>query len=169
MAAMRFSNPFPSRFENGMLAGSAQTRSTFGVTRSGRCCAWAAPGRPRPVASATSPARASVNPARLVLSAETRLFGIFCSLWLFISLLRPAAVEGTIGAGPEIDVDVIQIADDILVGTERRHDAGIAAAGNLPTLNDNLGELLVGHGLQRVRQGGSIRRPRRVGTVTGMT
>jgi len=61
-----------------------------------------------------------------ISSAETRRFSIFRSLWLVIPLLGSSAAEGTIGTGPKIDIDIIQVADDVLVRAEGWHDVGVA-------------------------------------------
>jgi hypothetical protein len=99
----------------------------------------------KPVTNATNPLTTGVGQDLTGLSAETRLFSILRSLRLVISLLRPPTGQGAVSASSEIDVNVIQIADDILVGAERWHDAGVAGTGNLTALDNYFRELLIGH------------------------
>ena len=65
---------------------------------------------------------------------------------------RHNAAERVVGAGAQIDVEVVQVAHDVLVQAERGHHPVIAAAEILATADHDLAELVEIQGLERFRQ-----------------
>src|SRR5688500_11413893 len=120
--AILFSKPSAFSLENGMFAGSAQTRSTRRLTRSARCPSWALAANPLAVTSRPRTASATR------LASKTGLFKLIQLLGLVVALGGTAASQRAVGAGLEINIDVVDVAHDVLVIAERRHDA-LAAAG----------------------------------------
>src|SRR5215470_8739754 len=101
MAAILFSNPSPLSFENGMLAGSAQTRSAARSTRSTRC-AYA-----RSDVAAPSASSATSRPVKLLPVTETSLLMGFRGGGLVGPLGRASARQDAIRARLQVDVDVL--------------------------------------------------------------
>src|SRR5262245_50967452 len=91
MSAILFSKPSPLSFENGMLAGSAQTRNAARSTRSTRC-AYAA----RSDATAPSAISATSGPLRFLLVTEASLLMRFRGGGLVGPLGRAAAGQDAI-------------------------------------------------------------------------
>src|ERR1700674_5301852 len=62
------------------------------------------------------------NSSRHSFLCHTCIFGLLYGGWFVFMLCGPAARDCVVGAGPQIDVDVVEIADDVLVIAKRRHD-----------------------------------------------
>src|SRR5258708_3088064 len=50
------------------------------------------------------------------------IFGFLRGRWFVFMLCGPAAGDCVVSAGPQIDIDVVEVADDVLVIAKCRHD-----------------------------------------------
>src|SRR5262245_7334209 len=142
MSAILFSKPSPLSFENGILAGSAQTRSAARLTRSTRC----------PYAAGTTTPNASsatTTPLRSLLVTDAGLLRRLRGGGLVSSLGRASAGQDTVRACFQVDVDIFEIARHVAIIAHRRHLALLVGANLLLAGGDNEHELRVAHRLQR--------------------
>src|SRR5262249_22100694 len=195
-SASLFSKPSPRSVENGMLCGSAQTLSTLGSTssidQSGRSTACASSFPDRNVAATavheTSKLNRSHSPLveffidrfsralgcvgarrqRSALVSEAAVFRLGRRLGLVFVLLRSSARHGVVGARPQIDEYVLDVAHDVRIGAERRHDALLRRVDVLAPVHDNVGEIGIVHRLQDMAERRGVTRSFAVGTVTDM-
>ena len=65
-------------------------------------------------------------------------------------VLWPAAADNAVGPSAQIDVDVVEITHDVLIGAERRHDEVLRSRYVRSPSDDSRREVVVTHGLQRV-------------------
>src|SRR3954454_3585815 len=83
--------------------------------------------------------------------------GVFCLLvrlgFVFV-LRRPRPSHRVIGAGTQINVEIVHVAGDIWIIAECRHDVFLRRADVLPTAGDHSEEVTVVHGLERILQRG---------------
>src|SRR5215813_1943109 len=124
MSAILFSKPSPLSFENGMLAGSAQTRNAVRSTRSTRC-----PYAAR--SDATAPRASSATSRWFLLVTEAGLLMCFRGGGLVGSLGRASARQDAICARLQVVVDVLEVARDIEIVAHRRHLALLVGANLL--------------------------------------
>src|SRR5438132_242384 len=92
MSAILFSKPSPLSFENGMLAGSAQTRSAARSTRSTRCPCTTRADVTRPALDSTA-----TSAAVHLLVTEAGLLLLFGGGGLVGPLRRAAARQPAVG------------------------------------------------------------------------
>src|SRR6266545_3035476 len=167
-SASRFSKPSPLSVENGMLFGSAQTRSTLGSTssidKSGRstACANSFPDTnmaaiavhdthklsrshapfAKFVISSRRRVRNLARPRqRSILMSETTVFRLGNRLGPVFALLRPSAWNCVISARPQIDEYLLHVAHDVRIGAERRHDALLRRVDVLAPVHHDIGEV----------------------------
>ena len=96
--------------------------------------------RGTPCTGAAADAHASAQP----VLAEAAVFGLgSTALGLVFVLLRSSARNGVIGARPQIDEYVVDVAHDIRIGAERRHDALLRRVDVLAPVDDNVGEVRI--------------------------
>src|SRR3954470_17316996 len=161
MSAILFSKPSPLSFENGRLAGSAQTRKAVRSTRSTRCaCA--------PATNATKLALTATGSSTAVSLAVTET--------LLLVLIRCLGLVGVFGRAParqtalstrfQIDVDVLDKATHIGVVAECRHLGLLVGANLLFASRNNEHEFGVVHHLQRLDQARRIGRALTIRPVT---
>src|SRR5208283_4231101 len=74
---------------------------------------------------------------RSVAVAKTCTLRIRCRLRFFFMFPWPPALNRIIRSRAEINIDVVDVAHDVFVIAERRHDLGFAAAEILFTTNNN--------------------------------
>src|SRR5712671_907791 len=161
MSAILFSKPSPLSFENGKLAGSAQTRNAVRSTRSTRCaCA--------SETNATTPAPVSSTAVSLTVT-EALLLLLFRGLGLVGALGRTATRQSTIGARFQIDVDVLKIATHIGIVAECRHLALLVGTDHLPARSDDQHEVGIAHRLHRLDESRRIARALAVRAMAGVT
>src|SRR5262245_19624265 len=163
ISAILFSKPSPLSFENGRLAGSAQTRSAARSTRSIRCAC----GERTDVMSAALNRPASSAAVRLLVT-EAGLFLLFGGVGLVDPLGRASARQHAVGARLQVDVDVFEVAAHIGIVAERRHLALLVGGDHLAPGGDDQHELRIGHGLERLHQARRIGRALAVRPVTGV-
>src|SRR6266446_253247 len=123
-SASLFSKPSPLSVENGMLFGSAQTRSTLGSTSSidssGRSTACASTFPDRNMAAIAVHDTHQLNRVdlpgvpggSLILVPETAIFRLGNRFGLVFVLLRSSARNRVIGARPQVDEYVLEVAHD---------------------------------------------------------
>src|SRR5919109_5298855 len=141
ISAILFSNPSPFSLENGMLAGSAQTRRAVRSTRSTRWFSAAIPQVPDPAISKDSSKVARRSPpTKAGLFMTLRPLGFLCALG------RASAREGPVSARLQVDVDVVDVAHHVGIIAERRHHTLFVGAHHHPTAGDDLQEVLICHG-----------------------
>src|SRR5262245_50383347 len=162
MSAILFSKPSPLSFENGMLAGSAQTRSAVRLTRSIRCPYAAVTTMPN-ASSATS------RPLSSLLVTEAGLLMRFSGGGLIGPFGRASARQDPVRARLQVDVDIFEIARDVAIIAHRRHLALLVGTNLLLAGGDNEHELGVAHRLQRLDQGWAIGRALAIRPVTHVT
>src|SRR3954469_6990007 len=78
------------------------------------------------------------------------------------------APDRVIGAGAQIDVDVVHVTGDVRVIAERRHHVLLRRVDVLAAAGDNPDEIGVSHGLDRFRQGRRVGRSHSVRSVADM-
>src|SRR5262245_52307424 len=141
ISAILFSKPSPLSLENGMLAGSAHTRSDKRLTRSIR---WPSAAR----AEATTPmlSRMLSSVARLLPAKASFVMLVRCRR-SFGTLERTPARQAAFGARLEINVYVIDVAHHIWIIAECRHNALLGGADRLAAARDDLQEVLIAQGL----------------------
>src|SRR5262245_58166440 len=86
---------------------------------------------------------------------------LLCPRQLFSS-----ARHGVIGARPQLDEYVLDVAHDVRIGTERRHDALLSGVYVLAPVDDNVREVGIVHRLQDVTERRGVTRSFAVGTMT---
>src|SRR5208283_3814594 len=79
----------------------------------------------------------------LVLVAKTCPLRVGCQRRLIFMLLRPSARDRIVRPCTEININIVDIAHDVFVIAERRHDLVFAAAEILLTTNNNPIKFLV--------------------------
>src|SRR5919108_385342 len=145
-SASLFSKPSALSVENGMLFGSAQTRSTFGsissIDNSGRCATCASIFPHRNIAAIA--VQDTHKPKRN----------------------RSLLAEFVIGARPQIDEYVLDVTHDIAIGAERGHDVFLRRVYVLAPVNDNVGEVGIILRLQVTAERWRVTRSFAVGPVT---
>src|SRR5262245_18299607 len=164
ISAILFSKPWPCSFENGRLAGSAQTRNVVRLTRSTRW-ACAAPAPRPPPASASATAKATCR----LLATEAGLFRSVRGRRLFDPLGGATARQRAVGTRLQVKLDVVDVAHDVGVIPQRRHLALLVRAHHLASAGDHQHEIGVAHGLQGFDQAGGIGRALAIGTVTDVS
>src|SRR6516164_1601135 len=105
---------------------------------------------------------------RSALMSEAAVFRLGSALRFVFVLLRSPTRDGFIGACPQIDEYVIEIAHDVRIGAERWHDALLRRVDVLAPVDDNIGEVCIVHRLQGIAKRGRITRSFAVGTMTDM-
>src|SRR5215471_7068624 len=105
---------------------------------------------------------------RSALVSEAAVFRLGRRLGLVFVLLRSSARDGVIGARPQIDEYVPDIAHDVRIGAERRHDALLRRVDVLAPVDDNVGEVDIVFRLQVIAERRCVARSFAVGTVTDM-
>src|SRR6202035_3945072 len=81
---------------------------------------------------------------------HTGIFGFVCSRWFVLMLCGPAAGGSVTGAGPQVDVYIVETADNVLVIAECRHDIALRRADILAAGGDLAEEVCIAHGRQRI-------------------
>src|SRR5712671_401802 len=128
-----------------------------------------------PASAATSRKRPKIRAhavgLRALISAFLAKAGVLRlgeRLGLRLALFRPRPSEGLVGAGTQVNVDVIDVAHDIRIGAECRHDVFLCRAYVLaPTRHDGE-EIAVAEPLERILQRWRIARSFAVGTVANV-
>src|SRR5712691_1591927 len=151
--AILFSKPSPLSFENGRLAGSAQTRSAVRLTRSTRCPSAPSADATRAVLDSTAS-----SAAVLLTVTEANLLLLFRGCGLFDPLGRPAARQHAVRARLQVDVDVVDVAHHVAIIAERRHLALLVGADHLASVGDQRHEVVIAHGPQRFHEARRIGR-----------
>src|SRR4029079_11195810 len=124
MFAILFSKPSSFSFENGMFAGSAQTRSTWRLTRSER---WPSTGNAALVRAVRKPRPQIAAPASFVslaVLATKAIFLFLLSLFRFVGAVATTELARRQRAGRtslEVYVEVVDEAHHVLVVAERGH------------------------------------------------
>src|SRR5262245_42998843 len=162
-SAILFSNPSLRSFENGMLAGSAQTRSAVRLTRSIRCPSAAEAGAPSAALNST----ASTAAVRSLLT-EARFLVLLCSGRLVAPLGRTPARQNAVRARLQVDVDVVDVAHHVAIIAERRHLALFVGTDHFAAAGNHQHEFVMVHGLQRFDQARCIGRALAVRPMTHM-
>src|SRR5271169_3161066 len=80
--------------------------------------------------------------------SHASIFGFLYGGWLVLMPCGPSAANRVAGAGSQIDIDVVQIADDVLVITKRRHHILLRRTDILAAGCDNSEEVCIAHGIQ---------------------
>src|SRR5438552_1521698 len=124
-----------------MFAGSPQTRSTLWVTRSGTC--WATAWEQGSKAAEAKAAAASATTLVRRSIAHAGRFIVLGGLGFVIMLFRANARQGAVGAGPQVHIDVVDVAHDVAVLAERRHHFLVAAADVFLALRHGCDEVLI--------------------------
>src|SRR5258708_4757560 len=128
-----------------------------------------------PASAATSRKRPKIRAhavgLRALMSAFLAKAGVLRlgeRLGLRFALFRPRPSEGLVGAGAQVNVDVIDIAHDIRIGAECRHDVFLRRAYILAPARHDAEEIAVAEPLERILQRRRIARPLAVGAVTNL-
>src|SRR2546430_78923 len=100
--------------------------------------------------------------------SETAVLRLGSRLGLVFVLLRSSARNGVIGARPQIDEYVLDVAHDVAIGAERRHDALLSCVDVLASVNDNAGEVGIVLRVQITAERRGVTRSFAIGTVTDM-
>jgi hypothetical protein len=82
--------------------------------------------------------------------------------------LRPAAADGVGRARPQINVDIVEIAHNILVRAESRHHILLRRVHLLAPVRHDIEKVRIGHRLDRVGEGRRIARAQPIGPVADM-
>src|SRR3984893_4203399 len=96
---------------------------------------------------------------------------VFClggPLGLVFMLLRSSARNGPVGAGSEIDENIVEITHDVRISCERRHDVFLRRIDVIPAVDHGVDEVKVPHRFQRIGERWSIGRPFTVRAVANM-
>src|SRR5919109_2098087 len=163
ISAILFSKPSPLSLENGMLAGSAQTRSAVRFTRSTRC-----PSAANTDVTSAPANSATTSAATILLDTEARLLMLLRGRGLVCPLGRASAREAPDGAGLEVNIKVVDVAHHVGIVAERRHHAGLVGPYDLAAAGDNQHEIGIAHGLHRHDQARRVGRALAVGAVAHM-
>src|SRR5215813_7609430 len=100
----------------------------------------------------------SCSPPGRSLPPHTGIFrlGVGCGLvFLFGGTCTPDSV---VGAGTQIDVEVVHITGDIRIIAKRRHHLLLRRVHVLAATRDDTDEVAVAHGLERLRECGGVSR-----------
>src|SRR5258708_29087846 len=89
-------------------------------------------------------------------------------LGLSLALFRPRPSKGLVGAGAQVNVDVIDVAHDIRIGAECRHDVFLCRAYVFAPPSHDAEEIAVAEPLERILQRRRIARSFAVGTVANV-
>ena len=81
---------------------------------------------------------------------------------MLVWALRPGRAGGT---GAQIDIDRIEKAHDVLIGTECRHDEVLGGIDASPAIGHDRGKVIVVHRFQRIRECRSEGRALTAGSV----
>src|SRR6185295_8940515 len=136
ISAILFSKPSPFSFENGRLAGSAQTRKVVRLTRSTRWACAARPSRPPPAS-----ASASSKMIGRLLATEAGLFRGVRRRRLLDPLGGATARQHAVGARLEVNIDVVEVAHDVGIIPQRRHLTLLVCAHHFATAGDHQHEI----------------------------
>src|SRR5918994_190867 len=161
ISAILFSKPSPLSLENGMLAGSAQTRSAVRLTRSARC-----PSAVLTNAAKPAPKSTISSATRRLFPAETGLLMLFRRSRLFDPLGRASARQYAVCARHQVDVYVVNVAHDVGVVAECRHLALLVSPDYFAAASDNSHEVGIGRVLHRADESGRVARSLSIWTVT---
>src|SRR5262245_13076960 len=151
ISAILFSKPSPLSLENGMLAGSAHTRRDMRLTRSLRwpSAACAEPERFAPAKRLSSSATLLLL---LLLGAKAGLLVLFRSRRLIGALHGASTREPALRSCLQVDEDVVDIAHDVGVIAQRRHNTLAGGADILASAGHDQQEIRVAHGLHGLDQ-----------------
>src|SRR5262245_24508952 len=105
---------------------------------------------------------------RSALVSEAAVFRLGHRLGLVFVLLRSSARNSVIGARPQIDEYVLDVAHDVRIGTKRRHDALLRRVDVLAPVDNDVREVGIVHRLQDVTERRGVTRSFAVGTMTDM-
>src|SRR5262245_14017754 len=97
--------------------------------------------------------------------SEAAVFRLGSGLGLVFMLLRSSPRNRVVGARPQIDEYVLDVAHDVRIGPERRHDAFLRRVDVLASVDDNVGEVGIVHRLQDMAERRSVTRSFAVGTM----
>src|SRR6516165_4170028 len=103
---------------------------------------------------------------RSALVSKAAVFRLRRRLGLVFVLLRSSARDGVVGARPQIDEYILDVAHDVRIGAERRHDALLRRVDVLAPVDDNVGEIGIVHRLQDMAEPRGVTRSFAVGTMT---
>src|SRR5437773_8017372 len=93
---------------------------------------------------------------RSALVSKAAVFRLGRRLGLVFVLLRSSARDGVIGARPQIDEYVPDVAHDVRIGAKRWHDALLRRVDVLAPVDDNIGEVGIVPHLQEAAERGGI-------------
>src|SRR5713226_4743347 len=97
--------------------------------------------------------------------AHAGILGLLRGGRLVFMLRRPHTTRRVVGAGAQIDVEVVHVAGDVRIVTEGRHDVLLRTADVLAAAGDHAEEVWVAHRLERVLQRRRVGRSHAVGAV----
>src|SRR5215472_13178837 len=100
---------------------------------------------------------------RSALVPEAAVFCLGRRLGFVFVLLRSPTRNGVIGACPQINEYVIEIAHDVRIDAERRHDALLRRVDVLAPVDDNIGKVGIVHRLQGIAERRGVTRSLAVG------
>src|SRR5215472_13561537 len=100
--------------------------------------------------------------------SEAAVFRLGSRLRLVFVLLRSCPRNSVIGARPQIDEYVLDVAHDVRIGAERWHHALLRRVDVLAPVDDNVGKVGIVHRLKGIAERGCVTRSFTVGTVTDM-
>src|SRR5262249_40193890 len=100
--------------------------------------------------------------------SEATVFRLGGGLRLVFALLRPSAGDRVIGARPQIDEYVLDVAHDVPIGAERRHHALLRRIDVLAPVNDNVGKVGIVLRLHVIAERRSVSRAFAVGAVANV-
>src|SRR5262245_7712002 len=138
-----------------MLSGSAQPLSTSGSTSSTLWpspAVWAGVGACPAAHRRAARTGVAMNPMRisLALHAQALILSGAGGLGFGFLLGRATTLQRAVGPRPQIDIEIIEMTNDILIGSKGRHHALLRGIGDRSAVHHDILELLVGHGLERV-------------------
>src|SRR5260370_8950115 len=116
-----------------------------------------------------APSSRAAPEQRSICMSETTVFHLGGRLGLVLVLLRPSARDGVIGARPQIDEYVLDVAHDVAIGAKRWHDALLRRVDVLPPVDHTLSTIGIVLRLQVMAERRGVTRSFAVGTVTDMT
>src|SRR6476620_10101373 len=116
----------------------------------------------------------SVSPQQMLaradlLPAHAGVFRPRIGLRLVFFLGGADASGRVIGAGAQVNIEVVHVAGDAGVVAERRHDVLLRAADVLAAAGDDAKEVGIAHGLGRGLQGRGVGRTHSVGPMADVT
>src|SRR4051794_32557901 len=156
---------------------STRTSPTFGPSRStstissGLLASKATAARVFILSSSNSgraPRTRSWSGSARSLLAHARIFVLGIGVQLVLVLARSGAAPGLVGAGAQIDVEIVHVAGDVRIIAEGRHHVFCGRRDVLAARGDDAEKIGVAHRLERILQGRRIGRAHSVGAVTHM-